>query len=116
MGFWWENQSWDFSNSGNVSEKEENLDMKLPNQKEEGNDGEPLMDKKRSRENASRNGKLIIGGERKDGKSRESDHEMHIWTERERRKRMRNLFSSLEALLPELPYKVNSCSSSRFKS
>lgn len=37
----------------------------------------------------------------------ESDHEIHIWTERERRKKMRNMFSNLHALLPQLPPKVN---------
>ena len=36
----------------------------------------------------------------------ESEHETHIWTERERRKKMRNMFSSLHALLPQLPPKV----------
>lgn len=34
------------------------------------------------------------------------DHEMHIWTERERRKKMKNMFASLHALLPHLPSKV----------
>ncbi|XP_072950461.1 transcription factor bHLH95 [Typha angustifolia] len=37
----------------------------------------------------------------------ESDHEIHIWTERERRKKMRNMFSSLHALLPQLPPKAD---------
>lgn len=35
-----------------------------------------------------------------------SDHEIHIWTERERRKKMRTMFSNLHALLPQLPPKV----------
>lgn len=54
----------------------------------------------------------IMGSEAKDvggdgdGDGGESDHEMHIWTERERRKKMRNMFSSLHALLPHLPPKV----------
>lgn len=34
------------------------------------------------------------------------DHEIHIWTERERRKKMRDMFSKLHALLPQLPPKV----------
>lgn len=46
----------------------------------------------------SRNGKAVSGGE--------SEHEMHILTERERRKKMRNMFSNLHALLPHLPPKV----------
>ncbi|GMJ02610.1 RETARDED GROWTH OF EMBRYO 1, ZHOUPI [Hibiscus trionum] len=37
----------------------------------------------------------------------QSEHEMHIWTERERRKKMRNMFSSLHALLPQLPAKAD---------
>ncbi|KAI3997845.1 hypothetical protein MKX01_036315 [Papaver californicum] len=37
----------------------------------------------------------------------ESDHEIHIWTERERRKKMRNMFSNLHALLPQLPAKAD---------
>lgn len=46
----------------------------------------------------SGNGKAVSGGE--------SEHEMHILTERERRKKMRNMFSNLHALLPHLPPKV----------
>ncbi|GMI64938.1 RETARDED GROWTH OF EMBRYO 1, ZHOUPI [Hibiscus trionum] len=37
----------------------------------------------------------------------QSEHEMHIWTERERRKKMRNMFSSLHALLPQLSAKAD---------
>ncbi|KAI3981339.1 hypothetical protein MKX01_015103 [Papaver californicum] len=40
----------------------------------------------------------------------ESDHEIHIWTERERRKKMRNMFSNLHALLPQLPAKADKSS------
>lgn len=41
------------------------------------------------------------------GATESSDHDIHIWTERERRKKMRNMFSNLHALLPHLPPKVN---------
>ncbi|KAJ0024885.1 hypothetical protein Pint_08747 [Pistacia integerrima] len=41
------------------------------------------------------------------GGGAESEHEMHILTERERRKKMRNMFSNLHALLPQLPAKVD---------
>ncbi|RWR83646.1 transcription factor bHLH95-like protein [Cinnamomum micranthum f. kanehirae] len=44
------------------------------------------------------------GKESKDG---EQEYETHIWTERERRKKMRSMFSNLHALLPKLPPKVN---------
>ncbi|GMI83666.1 RETARDED GROWTH OF EMBRYO 1, ZHOUPI [Hibiscus trionum] len=37
----------------------------------------------------------------------DSDHEMHIWTERERRRKMRNMFSGLHDLLPQLPPKAD---------
>ncbi|KAL5855539.1 hypothetical protein ACOSQ4_005341 [Xanthoceras sorbifolium] len=48
------------------------------------------------------------GGEVKEGKGGESDHDqMHIWTERERRKKMRNMFANLHALLPHLPSKAD---------
>ncbi|KAI3702424.1 hypothetical protein L6452_28162 [Arctium lappa] len=36
-----------------------------------------------------------------------SDHDLHIWTERERRKKMRNMFHQLHALLPQLPPKAD---------
>ncbi|KAK9026322.1 hypothetical protein V6N11_039163 [Hibiscus sabdariffa] len=58
------------------------------------------------------------GGQMRSGKRRskqgtangggdQSEHEMHIWTERERRKKMRNMFSSLHALLPQLSAKAD---------
>ncbi|ERN08698.1 hypothetical protein AMTR_s00017p00226990 [Amborella trichopoda] len=40
-------------------------------------------------------------------KATESDHEIHIWTERERRKKMRTMFSNLHSLLPQLPAKAD---------
>ncbi|KAI3448116.1 hypothetical protein Pfo_004781 [Paulownia fortunei] len=43
------------------------------------------------------------GSEGKGGGGGESDHELHIWTERERRKKMRNMFANLHALIPHLP-------------
>ncbi|WRX30502.1 hypothetical protein QQP08_022989 [Theobroma cacao] len=56
---------------------------------------------KRSRKGGFKNGKAKVCGDAGD----QSVHEMHIWTERERRKKMRNMFSSLHALLPQLPAK-----------
>ncbi|RLM73289.1 hypothetical protein C2845_PM15G08320 [Panicum miliaceum] len=35
------------------------------------------------------------------------DQALHIWTERERRKKMKNMFSTLHALLPQLPEKAD---------
>ncbi|KAH6818917.1 hypothetical protein C2S51_002520 [Perilla frutescens var. frutescens] len=42
-----------------------------------------------------------------DGGGESEDHELHIWTERERRKKMRNMFSNLHALLPHIPPKAD---------
>ncbi|CAL9041120.1 unnamed protein product [Musa banksii] len=61
----------------------------------------PLMGEKRAHNGASKGSSEGKGG------VGESDHEMHIWTERERRKKMRNMFSSLHALLPQLPPKAD---------
>ncbi|KAI3497351.1 hypothetical protein L1887_39903 [Cichorium endivia] len=36
-----------------------------------------------------------------------SEHDLHIWTERERRKKMRNMFHQLHALLPQLSPKAD---------
>ncbi|KAK4739994.1 hypothetical protein R3W88_003691 [Solanum pinnatisectum] len=66
--------------------------------------------KKRSPPNRKRNGKGIVepnsGADWAEGK-RESEHEIHIWTERERRKKMRTLFETLHALVPNLPAKAD---------
>lgn len=60
----------------------------------------PVADKKKKKRSG--------GGGDDEGKGGggDSDHELHIWTERERRKKMRNMFSGLHALLPHLPPKV----------
>ncbi|CAN0922442.1 Transcription factor bHLH95, partial [Linum grandiflorum] len=39
-----------------------------------------------------------------------SEQQVHIWTERERRKRMRSMFTNLQALLPQLPSKADKSS------
>lgn len=41
------------------------------------------------------------------GVATEEEKGLHIWTERERRKKMKNMFSTLHALLPRLPEKVD---------
>ncbi|KAG5230865.1 basic helix-loop-helix family protein [Salix suchowensis] len=48
---------------------------------------------KRCRKGGDARNKKVVNG----GGSGESEHEMHIWTERERRKKMRDMFSSLHA-------------------
>ncbi|KAJ8530954.1 hypothetical protein K7X08_023835 [Anisodus acutangulus] len=100
--FIWENQRWPFSNSDNSAGKKL-LDI---------SDGQqlnvPYAIAGRKRTASAKNG-VKGNGEENDRKANggESDHEMHIWTERERRKKMRNMFSNLHALLPQLPPKAD---------
>ncbi|XP_069151402.1 uncharacterized protein [Solanum lycopersicum] len=67
--------------------------------------------KKRSSANRKKKGKKIAEPNSSvDGAEvrRASKHEVHKWTERERRKKMRTLFETLHALVPNLPVKVKS--------
>ncbi|XP_020236605.1 transcription factor bHLH95 [Cajanus cajan] len=96
--FLWEDHSWDPTNSDNSSESKEKA--KPLNQQKEEKD-ETLVNKKRNQVQRS-----ITSGEGKDEKC-QSDHEVHIWTERERRKKMRNMFANLHALLPHIPSKAD---------
>jgi len=111
-----ENHPWDdLPNSDhNLGESsKQRLDTKPLNQKEGINEGEAYVSKKRNRGGVViRSENNITTDEEKDRKYRDFDHEMHILSERERRKKMRNMFDSLHALLPELPSKVNAFSSS----
>lgn len=85
-----ENESWPFSNSDNSGDHQ-NLDKNTT--------VVPGVDTTGAGKKNKRKGK-------DGGAHGESDHEMHIWTERERRKKMRSMFASLHALLPQLPPKV----------
>nr|GME11008.1 transcription factor bHLH95-like [Ipomoea batatas] len=76
--FIWEDQAWTMTNSDNSGEK-----------------------------SGQCKGIEAKGGGSGGGGGAESDHEVHIWTERERRKKMRNMFSNLHALLPQLPPKAD---------
>ncbi|ESW25580.1 hypothetical protein PHAVU_003G048000 [Phaseolus vulgaris] len=102
MNFLWENHWWDPSDSDNSRETKGNTKAeKQKNEKDEG----VTMKKKKKRNHGEL--KKITSAEGKGEKSRESDHEMHIWTERERRKKMKNMFTALHALLPHLPSKAD---------
>ncbi|CAI0424651.1 unnamed protein product [Linum tenue] len=48
------------------------------------------------------------------GEGDQSEQQVHIWTERERRKRMRTMFTNLQALLPQLPSKAGGGSCGQF--
>ncbi|XVF01277.1 hypothetical protein REPUB_Repub04eG0074000 [Reevesia pubescens] len=107
----WENQSWGLSNSDNTNSAatgstEDKSGGKNQLQLQELETLQDEITKKNNKRGRGRNGKASIGGEGKGG-GESDDHEMHIWTERERRKKMRNMFSNLHALLPQLPPKAD---------
>ncbi|CAL5213835.1 unnamed protein product [Lathyrus oleraceus] len=106
-----ESQLWgDLKNLDNICwSSKRNLDMNSLNRNEVINEGGVvLVNGKPSRGGlVIKSGKNIKNGKGKGGKYRDSHHEMHIWNERERRKKTRNMFSSLRALLPDLPSKVD---------
>ncbi|GAV86333.1 HLH domain-containing protein, partial [Cephalotus follicularis] len=110
--FVWENQSWDFSNSDNSGGSDEKSGEKLPlsrfDAQTETRAEAEAKEKKRG------GGGVGVGNNEKGSEEveggnveGESDHEIHIWTERERRKKMRNMFANLHALLPHLPPKAD---------
>ncbi|XP_050895864.1 transcription factor bHLH95-like [Lathyrus oleraceus] len=91
-----ESQLWgDLINIDNIGgSSKRNLDMNSLNRNEVINEGGVVLV----------NGKPNRG---KGGKYRDSHHEMHIWSKRERRKKIRNMVASLHALLPDFPSKVD---------
>ncbi|KDP32264.1 hypothetical protein JCGZ_14785 [Jatropha curcas] len=135
--FLWENQTWVFSNLDNnndtgnnnsggrqqkssvaetkklqVSRTNSQTDQGTTSLKKRGGRGGQVQrnstskgsedsDEANNKEDGDR------GGDGGGGGGGESDHEIHIWTERERRKKMRNMFANLQALLPQLPSKVD---------
>ncbi|KAK6946099.1 Myc-type, basic helix-loop-helix (bHLH) domain [Dillenia turbinata] len=120
--FLWENQSWAFSNSddsGGVSEKKSSQGLMVPGSSSNSPTAVASSEaaaiptgKKRGLNGVLKKGKSagVNGGDNNEGKitgGDSDDHEIHIWTERERRKKMRNMFSNLHALLPQLPPKAD---------
>lgn len=94
------------SNSGNNSDGKS--EMKPP---ETGSNSPTTVSAVAVVTKRSKRGRTVVlkdgkGGEMRESKGSESEHEIHIWTERERRKKMRNMFSGLHALLPQFPAKV----------
>ncbi|KAE8723739.1 hypothetical protein F3Y22_tig00011761pilonHSYRG00067 [Hibiscus syriacus] len=93
----WENQPWTASlfNSGNnnspAATVSEDKSAGKNNDDHHQQQQQPLQDSTNTKSN---------------NRAAESEHEMHIWTERERRKKMRNMFSGLHELLPHLPPKL----------
>ncbi|KAH7680953.1 Myc-type basic helix-loop-helix (bHLH) domain-containing protein [Dioscorea alata] len=70
------------------------------------NEGYPLLDDDKLVGKGSSSSKPTGAADQSD----DHEHEMHIWTERERRKKMRTMFSNLHALLPNLPPKADKSS------
>ncbi|KVI01940.1 Myc-type, basic helix-loop-helix (bHLH) domain-containing protein [Cynara cardunculus var. scolymus] len=68
-----------------------------------GGDGGQLRNEMKNDDNK----KVSLDSDKGKGDPESNDHDFHIWTERERRKKMRNMFHQLHALLPQLPPKVS---------
>ncbi|XP_073120280.1 transcription factor bHLH95-like [Henckelia pumila] len=100
----WDDQTWSFpnlvTNDTQISEKKPATKISKVS---------PPAAKGRKRSTAARKGGTGGGDKDDDNENggRESEHELHIWTERERRKKMRNMFANLHALLPHLPPKAD---------
>ncbi|ONK77520.1 uncharacterized protein A4U43_C02F7430 [Asparagus officinalis] len=94
-------QPWSFSNFDNSGSDHQNIVVlgSKPNS--------PIVGLKIDGDQEKTEGK-INGSSSSKGKGEASDdHEMHILTERERRKKMRNMFSNLHELIPHLPSKAD---------
>ncbi|MQL76731.1 hypothetical protein Taro_009129 [Colocasia esculenta] len=108
----WEAHAWAFSNSDNSGGCDDKPLEKTPPESGSNSpaDVTAAVGTKRTR-NGPKKAKNGGHGGQKDkgiaGAGGESDHEIHIWTERERRKKMRNMFANLHALLPHLPAKAD---------
>ncbi|KAK8624944.1 hypothetical protein V6N13_089828 [Hibiscus sabdariffa] len=92
--FVWENQPWKaaLSNSDNNNSSAGGTGSGDKSAGKNNDQQQPLQDTTNTKNN-----KRVA----------ESDHEMQIWTERERRKKMRNMFFALHDLLPQLPPKAD---------
>ncbi|XP_057964658.1 transcription factor bHLH95-like [Malania oleifera] len=102
---------WPLSNLDNYGNNEEKSRKKLPDSSLNSHtviEADLALPGKRQRTETRKNGEgsSEVSDHGKDH-GVESDHDMHIWTERERRKKMRDMFSTLHALLPQLPPKAD---------
>lgn len=97
-------ETWDF------------LNLEINSSGELGQDGEKQLDSStpssemappREKESSDKEGKKKMKNKENYGSEGKSEQDkVHIFTERERRKKMRTMFSNLHALLPQLPPKV----------
>ncbi|KAI3702423.1 hypothetical protein L6452_28161 [Arctium lappa] len=86
----------DNSNSGASSEDKSTVVNKLPDDHSPMNQPHDQM--------GSDDIQAVDDGDQKNKSS--DDHAAHLWTERQRRKKMRTMFHDLHALLPQLPPKA----------
>ncbi|KAM3377203.1 transcription factor bHLH95 [Capsicum galapagoense] len=122
---WENNEVWSFLNSDNdqlVGSERMQVGDKLPDPNR-SDTCQPLTVVKKVGEASLGSKKRCTSNEKKgDNESgepksgagedggRESGYEIHIWTERERRKKMRNMFENLQTLLPHLQSKADKSS------
>ncbi|KAL3621146.1 hypothetical protein CASFOL_036058 [Castilleja foliolosa] len=108
--FWDVDQSWAFPNLETEDYFVKTSPAEPPAAAKEPEVPEPstaVVNKGKKRA-ASERKEMDGGDEGKTGGGDQSeDHELHIWTERERRKKMRNMFENLHSLLPHLPPKAD---------
>lgn len=97
-------ETWDFLNleinsSGELGgqDGEKQLDSSTPSSE---------MAPSREKDSSDKEGKKEMKNQETGGEGKSEQDKVHIFTERERRKKMRTMFSNLHALLPQLPPKV----------
>nr|GEX14903.1 transcription factor bHLH95-like [Tanacetum cinerariifolium] len=113
-GYFWDTYPWTMSDkngsgSGEGRDEEKNLDDKKLVELDVGN-SHSLM---KQSEMGDIEGTVTSGSKRSSDafeddvkiSHRLNDHDLHILTERERRKKMKNMFHQLHGLVPHLPHK-----------
>ncbi|KAL9244926.1 hypothetical protein vseg_018640 [Gypsophila vaccaria] len=102
--FSWENQSWaSLCNDAFDNSRDERV-VSTPVSEDEKGKKRGRGESKKAKEKEKEKETNVVG---KEGEMTFDDHETHIWTERERRKKMRNMFTNLHSLLPQLPPKAD---------
>nr|WIE96144.1 basic helix-loop-helix transcription factor [Loropetalum chinense var. rubrum] len=99
----WESHTWAFSNSENSGGGDDQKQDKKP--PDSSFNSSPTGMATKATPVGQKRGRRKGSGDCSTGA--ESEHEIHTWTERERRKKMRNMFSTLYTLLPQLPPKAD---------
>ncbi|KAL0365382.1 UNVERIFIED_CONTAM: Transcription factor [Sesamum angustifolium] len=103
----WDDKTWEFPTFGAEEDCGGKLAADVSNSEGQAEEARPASGAAKGKKRSS----AAIGtGDhqgRGGGGGESDDHELHIWTERERRKKMRNMFANLHALLPHLPAKAD---------